>query len=84
MPMKRDRLTEELRRFDPVEPGTLEQAAESDAAADLLARILAEDPTEGGETSRSGEHAGEFPRDAGRTWWRPTPAKLALVEASKA
>jgi hypothetical protein len=65
--MNDDRLNEELRKLDPVVPGSLDGAAEGDAAAQLLARILAEDPAAGAE------HA------ARRRWWRPTPVRLGMV-----
>ncbi|HTT95992.1 MAG TPA: CU044_5270 family protein [Solirubrobacterales bacterium] len=39
-----DRLIEELRRLDPVGPGELDRAAEGDAAARLLERVVAADP----------------------------------------
>jgi hypothetical protein len=61
-----DRLMKELERLDPVEPGSLDGAAESDAADRLLARILAED-----------QAAAAAPRPRRR--WRPTPARLALA-----
>ncbi len=83
MQMNKDRLIEELRQFDPVEPGALDGAAESNAAAELMARILAEDPTAAAEPTPSGRRAAE-PRAARRPWWRPTPAKLALSGAAVA
>lgn len=82
--MSDDRLNEELRRLDPVQPGSLDGAAESDAAEGLLARILAEDPTAGADHSPGGASA---PGDVHETasggarrsrWWRPTPMKLAF------
>jgi RNA polymerase sigma-70 factor (ECF subfamily) len=66
--MTDDKLTNELRQLDPVKPGSLDGAAESDAAARLMARILAEDPAAGAE-----------PAVARHRWWRPTPVRLALV-----
>jgi hypothetical protein len=77
--MKNDRLNDELGRLDPVEPGALDGAAESDAASRLLARVLAEDPAAAGEPASQGDRdrvPGRAPR-AG--WWHPTPAKLTLA-----
>lgn len=81
--MSDDRLNEELRRLDPVEPGSLDGAAESEGATDLLARILAEDPAAGAERSL-GEDQGRAPERARRRWWRPTPVRLALVGTAMA
>lgn len=79
MPMKNDRLNDELRRLDPVEPGTLDDAAESDAAAQLMARILAEDPV-ADDKRPAGDVRAEPPGRAPRPGrWRPTPARLALA-----
>jgi hypothetical protein len=72
MPMNDDKLIKELRQLDPVEPGSLDGAAESDAAGALLGRILAADPEAAVEPSPVGEGRGSR-----RGWWRPTPARLA-------
>jgi hypothetical protein len=73
MRMNDDRLMKELRQFDPVEPEALDAAAEGDAAARLLQRVLAEDP------AASGDDRVGAPR---RGWWRPTPARLGLAGAT--
>jgi hypothetical protein len=72
--MSDDRLSKELRQLDPVKPGSLDGAPDSDAAARLLARVLADDPATDAE-----------PRRAPRTpWWRPTLPKLALAGSAVA
>jgi hypothetical protein len=79
--MSDDKLNEELRRLDPVAPGSLERAAESEAATDLLARILAEGPPAGGERATDTERAPDGPaaRPGRRGRWRPRPLTTALV-----
>lgn len=72
--MNDDRLNRQLRQIDPVQPGELDGAAESDAAARLLARVLAEDPVASAEPTRT-------PR---APWWRPTLPKLALAGSAVA
>ena len=42
-----DDIKRELRRIDPVAPGELDGAHETDAAAGMLARIVATDPGAG-------------------------------------
>ncbi len=42
-----DDIKRELRRLDPVAPGELDGAAETDEAAAMLARIVATDPDAG-------------------------------------
>jgi hypothetical protein len=73
--MSDDRLNKELRQLDPVKPGSLDDAGESDAASQLLQRILAEDP------------AAEDPalgRARRAPWWQPTLPKLALAGSAVA
>jgi hypothetical protein len=82
MQMNQDRLIEELRRFDPVERGELDEAAESDAASELVARILAEDPTAGDDGSLPGGRRADDAGAARRRRRRPTPAKLVPAFAA--
>jgi hypothetical protein len=86
--MSDDRLSKELRRLDPVKPGELDRAGEGDAAARLLARVLAEDPAAGAERVPAPRDPAQVPgaapgSDRGRAsrtpWWRPTVPKLALA-----
>jgi hypothetical protein len=75
--MKKDRLIDELRRHDPVEPGSLDRAAESDAAARMMGRILAEAP----DRPRDEEHAAGHASRGGRRR-PPVPAWPALAGAA--
>jgi hypothetical protein len=83
-----DRLNEELRGLDPVQPGSLDGAAGSDAAAGLLARILAEDPAAGADRAADAEPRAEGSSRRGhdqtgrpcrRDWWRPRSVTAALA-----
>lgn len=73
--MNLDRLNKELRELDPVRPGSLDAAAESEAAEALLARILVVDPAAGGEQASDGDRAAA-PR---RAWRMPTRMKLVFA-----
>jgi hypothetical protein len=77
--MTDDRLIKELRKLDPVKPGALDDAAESEAAARLLGRILAEDPAAAAERAPVEGRSPVPGRPSRARWWRPTPAKLALA-----
>jgi hypothetical protein len=82
--MTDDRLIKELRKLDPVKPGALDGAAESDAAAQLLGRILAEDPAATAERAPVEERPSVPGRPSRARWWRPTPVKLSLAGTAPA
>jgi hypothetical protein len=50
-----DDIKRELRRLDPVAPGELDDAAETDEAAGMMARIVATDPDAGAGPARADE-----------------------------
>ena len=73
--MSDDKLIKELRRLDPVKPGSLDGAAEGDAAAQLMARILAADPRGGGPAAAA---------DASRRGaWSRAAARLVAADAGE-
>lgn len=74
-----DDIKREMRRLDPVAPGRLDGAAETDEAAGMLARIVSTNPDEGTGPARADER---LPLPGPGSPWRRRSLGLALGGAA--